>query len=152
MGGWHCLGNGLQKEVCHMRSTHSLAIKRMHEEDREHPDSGIVGRKLIYVSVRVFLVAKQDAVSRWGLMSAEISWLFLFLQPSMLLVFAAVSFLRSSWPVVPTAVHAPEEWQSCWDTGLCLFFLSFSDFLTMEALLRSCTMLCCPWDGMQSKE
>lgn len=38
----------------------------------------------------------------------------------MQLVFAAISFLRSSWPVVPTTVPVLEEWQRCWDMGLCL--------------------------------
>lgn len=71
--------------------------------------------------VCVFLVPEQGAVSGWGLMSAEISWLFLLLQPALLLVFAAVSFLRPSWPVVPTtACPALEQWQSCWNMGLCL--------------------------------
>lgn len=83
----------------------------------------------------MFLVPKLDAVSVWGLMSAEISWLFLLLQPSMLLVFAAVSFLRSSWPVVPTTVPALEEWQSCWDFGLCLHgCLDRTPVLCLESL------------------
>lgn len=49
-------------------------------------------------------------------MSSEISWLFLLLQPSIV----AVSFLRSSWPVVSTTVPVLGEWQSCCDKGLCL--------------------------------
>lgn len=83
----------------------------------------------------MFLVPKLDAVSIWGLMSAEVSWLFLLLQPSMLLVFAAVSFLRSSWPVVLTTVPALEEWQSCWDIELCLHgCLNKTPVLCLESL------------------
>lgn len=33
----------------------SLSVKQRHEEDREHPDSGKVGRKLTYVSATDFL-------------------------------------------------------------------------------------------------
>lgn len=45
----------MQREESSFTSQHSLAIKQRHEEDREHPDSGIAGRRFIYGSATDFL-------------------------------------------------------------------------------------------------